>query len=203
MSNTMNGNKGSVYNILFLDQCYGARAMMAHSIALKEASDRFAVFSAGVAPEAALNPVALRVLQSSQCPIHCLAPTSMARFSNADAPLLNFVFTLYDKDSGDIPLTCDVQPHTAPFEVNWRIEDPALTKGNALAVEAAYVRTYRYLRNRITLLANLPIASLDAFALTRRLQSIGAYGVDHLDAAFLATKPQAGLPAAKSLSTAA
>jgi arsenate reductase len=56
---------------------------------------------------------------------------------------------------------------------HWGIEDPAKVEGTDIEKKAAFVRAFRYLRNRISVFVNLPIASLDSLALGRRLKDIG------------------------------
>ena len=140
-----------------------------------------------------VSPIALRVLQSCECPTQGLHTKSAAFFSTPDSPCMHLVFTLFDEDCNEREPVWSGQAGTAPMIAGWRIEDPCLVTGNALAIEASYVKTYRYLRNRISLLANLPIESLDLLALNQRLESIGAFGVDSLDAShFAATLTNVG-----------
>jgi arsenate reductase len=56
---------------------------------------------------------------------------------------------------------------------HWGIEDPAAVEGTDIEKERAFVTAFRYLRNRISLLTALPIASLDRLSLSNKLAEIG------------------------------
>ena len=51
---------------------------------------------------------------------------------------------------------------------HWGIEDPAAVEGSDIDKERAFVTAFRYLKNRISLLVSLPMASLNRLALTRQ-----------------------------------
>jgi arsenate reductase len=59
------------------------------------------------------------------------------------------------------------------MNAHWGIEDPAAVEGPDIRKEAAFVQAFRYLKNRISIFINLPIASLDAMTLGARLSEIG------------------------------
>ena len=56
---------------------------------------------------------------------------------------------------------------------HWGIEDPAAVEGTAIEKERAFVQAFRFLKNRISVFASLPIKSLDQVALGNRLREIG------------------------------
>jgi hypothetical protein len=51
--------------------------------------------------------------------------------------------------------------------------DPAAVGGSDLDKERAFVAAFRYLKNRISLLINLPETSLKGLSLSAKLQEIG------------------------------
>jgi arsenate reductase len=56
---------------------------------------------------------------------------------------------------------------------HWGIEDPAKVTGSDIEKERAFVQAFKYMKNRISVFLNLPLASLDHLALGKRLKEIG------------------------------
>jgi arsenate reductase len=56
---------------------------------------------------------------------------------------------------------------------HWGIPDPAAAVGTEAEVGFAFAEACRQLRNRIELMLNLPMASLDRMSLQHRLGEIG------------------------------
>jgi arsenate reductase (thioredoxin) len=83
---------------------------------------------------------------------------------------MDFVFTVCDTAAAE---TCPVWPGQ-PMTAHWGIEDPAAVAGTDIQKEAAFVLAARYLRNRITIFASLPLKSLDKLSLNAKLREIGA-----------------------------
>jgi arsenate reductase (thioredoxin) len=157
------------FNVLFLCTGNSARSIMAESILRKDGAQRFRAFSAGSLPKGAVNPFALKVLESYGYPVEGLASKSWDVYAEADAPKMGFVLTVCDNAAGE---TCPLWPGQ-PVTAHWGIEDPAAVEGSDLEKERAFVTAFRYLRNRVSLLVNLPVASLGRLALSHRLQEIG------------------------------
>jgi arsenate reductase (thioredoxin) len=158
-----------IFNVLFLCTGNSARSILAESILRKEGRGRFRVFSAGSHPKGAVNPFAIKVLESYQYPTDDLRSKSWDEFAAPGAPAMDFVFTVCDTAAAD---TCPVWPGQ-PMTAHWGIEDPAVVAGTDIQKEAAFVLATRYLRNRISIFANLPIRSLDRMALNAKLREIG------------------------------
>jgi arsenate reductase (thioredoxin) len=158
------------FNVLFLCTGNSARSILAESILRKEGRGRFRAFSAGSHPKGAVNPFALKVLASLEYPTDDLRSKSWDEFAAPDAPVMDFVFTVCDTAAAE---TCPVGPGQ-PMAAHWGIEDPAAVEGTDIQKEAAFVLAARYLRNRITIFASLPINSLDKLSLNARLRAIGA-----------------------------
>jgi protein-tyrosine-phosphatase len=135
----------------------------------KEGGGGFHAFSAGSTPIRAVNPFALKVLESYGCPVDGLASKSWEVFAQADAPRMDFVLTVCDNAAGE---TCPLWPGQ-PITAHWGIEDPAAVEGSDIDKERAFVTAFRYLRNRVSLLVSLPVASLHRLALQNHLREIG------------------------------
>jgi arsenate reductase len=157
-----------VYNVLFLCTGNSARSILAEAILNKDGAGRFRAFSAGSFPKGAVHPMALQVLSSLGFSTEGLRSKSWDEFAGADAPSIDFIFTVCDNAAGE---TCPIWPGH-PMTAHWGIEDPAAVEGEGQ--RDAFVTALRYLRNRIDLFLELPIAALDAMTLKARLRDIGA-----------------------------
>jgi protein-tyrosine-phosphatase len=157
-------------NVLFLCTGNSVRSILAESILRADGAGRFRSFSAGSMPKGQVNPFALKVLESYGYPTDGLTSKSWEVFSAPDAPKMDFVLTVCDNAVGE---TCPLWPGQ-PITAHWGIEDPAAVEGSEIDKERAFVTAFRYLKNRISLLVNLPTASLNRLALTARLRDIGS-----------------------------
>ncbi|WP_316224831.1 MULTISPECIES: arsenate reductase ArsC [unclassified Bradyrhizobium] len=158
-----------VYNVLFLCTGNSARSILAESILRKDGAGRFRVFSAGSAPKGTVHPLALHTLKSLEYPTDGLRSKSWLEFAAADAPMMDFVFTVCDNAAGE---ACPVWPGQ-PMTAHWGIEDPAAVQGTELERQAAFATAFRYLKNRIGSFASLPLRSIDKLALGTKLREIG------------------------------
>ncbi|MEH2469450.1 arsenate reductase [Nitrobacteraceae bacterium AZCC 2161] len=158
-----------IYNVLFLCTGNTARSILAESILRKDGQGKFRAFSAGSQPKGRVNPYTLKVLESFQFPIDGLRSKSWQEFAAPDAPVMDFVFTVCDNAAGE---TCPVWPGQ-PMTAHWGIEDPAAVEGTDFEKEAAFVAALRYLKNRISIFASLPLGSIDKMSLGTRLRDIG------------------------------
>jgi arsenate reductase len=159
-----------MFNVLFLCTGNSGRSILAESILRKIGSDRFAAFSAGSHPQGAINPFAIKVLERLEYPTDGLRSKSWDEFAAPGAPTMDFVFTLCDDAARE---TCPVWPGQ-PMTAHWGIEDPAAVEGTDIQKEAAFVTAARYVRNRVAAFVALPIRSLDALSLNKKLREIGA-----------------------------
>ncbi|KQP54897.1 ArsR family transcriptional regulator [Methylobacterium sp. Leaf399] len=158
-----------VYNVLFLCTGNTARSILAEAMLAKEGAGRFMAYSAGSRPKGVVNPIALQVLRETDYPTDGLASKPWDVFATPDAPRMDFVFTVCDSAAGE---SCPVWPGQ-PVTAHWGIEDPAAAEGTDLQKKAAFVTAQRYLKNRISAFLALPIASLDAVALSSKVREIG------------------------------
>ncbi len=158
-----------VFNVLFLCTGNSARSILAESILRKDGGDRFRAFSAGSTPKGAVHPLALRVLEKLDYPTDDMRSKSWTEFAVAGAPAMDFVFTVCDNAAGE---ACPIWPGQ-PMTAHWGIEDPAAAEGTEIAREAAFMKAFRYLKNRIGIFTNLPLAKIDRLSLGTRLREIG------------------------------
>jgi protein-tyrosine-phosphatase len=158
-----------IYNVLFLCTGNSARSILAESILNHEFGDRFKGYSAGSYPKGEVHPVAVAVLNSLGHDTSYFRSKSWDEFSGSDAPQLDFIFTVCDNASKE---TCPVWIGH-PMTAHWGIADPAAVEGGKAEQHAAFQSAYRMMRNRISLFASLPFASLDAMSLKNQLNEIG------------------------------
>jgi protein-tyrosine-phosphatase len=163
------------YNVLFLCTGNSARSIFAESILRKDGAGKFNCFSAGSHPKPDVNPFALRTLRSLDYPTEGLRSKPWDEFALPGSPVMDFVFTVCDSAAGE---SCPVWPGH-PVTAHWGIEDPAAVEGTEIEKLTAFATAFRYLRNRISVFAALPLARLDRMAVKRRLDQIGSGAHDH------------------------
>jgi len=159
----------TTFNVLFLCTGNSARSIMAESILRKDGAGRFHSFSAGSMPKGAVNPFAVKVLQGYGYPTDGLSSKSWTQFASPQAPKMDFVLTVCDNAAGE---ACPLWPGQ-PITAHWGIEDPAAVEGSDVDKERAFVAAFHHLKNRVSLLVNLPVASLNRLAFEHRLKDIG------------------------------
>ena len=158
-----------IYNVLFLCTANTARSVMAEGILRKDGAGRFHAFSAGSTPKGVVNPLALKTLAAYGYPNDGFRSKSWDEFGSADAPRMDFVFTVCDNAAGE---ACPLWPGQ-PMTAHWGIPDPAAVEGTDIEKQASFNEAFRYLRNRIGAFINLPLKSIDQLALTHELHAIG------------------------------
>ena len=117
-----------IYNVLFLCTGNTARSILAESILRKDGHRHFRAFSAGSQPKGTVNPYAIKVLNSLEYPTDNLRSKSWEEFARADAPVMDFVFTVCDNAAGE---SCPLWPGQ-PMTAHWGIEDPAAVEGTEI-----------------------------------------------------------------------
>ena len=157
------------YNVLFLCTGNSARSIMAEVLMTTVSEGRFKGYSAGSHPTGQVNPFALETLREMRLPADGLRSKSWDEFAAPGAPALDFVFTVCDKAAGEVCPFWPGQPMTA----HWGVEDPAEFEGPDDKKRDLFRRVALILRRRIELFLCLPLASLDAMALQRKLTDIG------------------------------
>lgn len=158
-------------NVLFLCTGNSARSILAESILNSPliGKGRFHAYSAGSQPAGAVNSFALEFLRRNGFPTDELRSKSWDEFARPDAPHMDFVFTVCDNAAGEV---CPVWPGQ-PMSAHWGIPDPAASEGTDDDKRKAMSQASTLLTRRISIFANLPIATLDRIALKKELDGIG------------------------------
>lgn len=159
-----------IYNVLFLCTGNSARSILGEVILNEEAKGRFRAFSAGSQPKGQVNPYAIRELDALGYATDGLSSKSWDVFFGAEAPQMDFIFTVCDSAAGEACPVWIGHPMTA----HWGIEDPAAVEGSDADIQKAFAQAAKFLKNRITAFINLPMASIDRMALERHLREIGS-----------------------------
>ncbi len=159
-----------VYNVLFLCTGNSARSILAESILNREGGGRFKAYSAGSQPKGAVHPYAIDLLKKMNHPTAGLRSKSWDEFAAADAPEMDFVFTVCDNAANEV---CPIWPGQ-PMSAHWGIPDPAAAEGSEAERRLAFAEAYRAMLNRISIFTSLPMRSLDRLSLQKRLDEIGS-----------------------------
>lgn len=157
------------FNVLFLCTGNSARSILAEAILNEIGGGLFRGYSAGSQPKGDVHPLALELLRKSGHPVGGLRSKSWEEFATADAPQMNFIFTVCDNAAGEV---CPVWPGR-PMTAHWGLPDPAAVEGSETERRLAFAETYRMLGNRIRIFTSLPIGALDELSLHTRLKAIG------------------------------
>jgi len=162
--------KGSkIYNVLFLCTGNSARSIFAEALIGRRGEGRFRGFSAGSHPKGAVHPLALVLLESLGYKTEGFRSKGWEEFARAEAPELDFVFTVCDNAAAEV---CPVWPGS-PVTAHWGVPDPAVAGRDDIARKRAFVSAYRMLEKRIGLFTSLRIEELDRLALKRKVDEIG------------------------------
>ena len=97
----------------------------------------------------------------------CAARTGTS--SRRQAPQLDFVFTVCDNAAGEV---CPVWPGQ-PITAHWGMPDPAAVEGSDEDKAGLFWDRPSPLNRRTALFVSLPLATLDAMAIQRRIKNIG------------------------------
>ncbi len=161
------GNK--TYNVLFVCTGNSARSIIAEGLMNDAARGRFKAYSAGSHPTGVVNPFALEALAELGIPTDGFRSKSWDEFTGAEAPTLDFVFTVCDRAAGE---TCPFWPGQ-PMTAHWGVPDPAAFVGSDEEKRKQFRDTAVTLKRRIDLMLALPIDSLDSMRLQQQIRDIG------------------------------
>lgn len=156
------------YNVLFICSGNSARSIFAETLMRAAAGDRFEVFSAGTNPQSALNPYAVALLEAKGHDVSTLRSKHVSEFQGADAPTMDFVFTVCDAAANE-----ECPPwHGQPMTGHWGQPDPVKATGTEAEKKLAFQQVYGGLKNRITAFAALSIETLDRASLQAQIDDI-------------------------------
>ena len=142
---------------------------MAEAIINTLGAGRFVAHSAGSQPAGRVHPLALEKLSAIGYSTAQLRSKSWDEFAATDAPQMDFIITVCDNAAGE---TCPLWPGQ-PISAHWGFPDPAAVQGSEAEQRAAFEQVFQRITQRVRLLLDLPLASLDALAIRRELQNIG------------------------------
>jgi arsenate reductase len=157
------------YNVLFLCTGNSARSILAEGILNRKGKGVFTAYSAGSHPSGKVRPEALKQLELAGISTEGLRSKSWDEFAAADAPKMNFVFTVCDSAANEVCPYWPGQPMTA----HWGIPDPAAVKGTPEEIERAFRDALSILDRRISLFLSLPLSTLESLAIQKELDNIG------------------------------
>lgn len=156
------------YNVLFLCTHNSARSIIAECVTNKLGAGNFKAYSAGSQPSGRVHPFALELVRRLGYDASGLRSKSWQEFARPGAPPLDFVFTVCDDAANEV---CPVWPGQ-PMSAHWGVADPSRVEGTESERALAFADTHRMLYQRISIFTNLPLKSLDALSLQRRLDDI-------------------------------
>ncbi len=157
------------YHVLFLCTGNSARSILAEAILNREGATRFIAHSAGSRPTGAPNPFALDLLRREGFDTAFARSKSWDEFAAPGAPKLDFVFTVCDSAAAE---ECPYWPGQ-PMTAHWGLPDPAAVQGSDAEKALAFAETLRAMTRRIQAFTALPLATIDALSLRKRLKDIG------------------------------
>jgi arsenate reductase (thioredoxin) len=158
------------YNVLFICTGNSARSILAEALMNQAGRGRFKAYSAGSHPTGVVNPDALQALHDMGVPATGARSKSWDEFATADAPQMDFVFTVCDNAAGEV---CPLWPGQ-PMTAHWGLPDPAAVQGSDEEARLAFRDAAATMKRRVDMMLALPLRSLDAMAMQRVLRDIGS-----------------------------
>jgi arsenate reductase len=157
------------FNVLFLCTGNSARSIMAEAILNGIGRGNFKAFSAGSHPSGAVHPLAVELLQKNGFSIEGLRSKDWNEFTQHGAPFWHFVFTVCDQAAAE---PCPIWPGQ-PMTAHWGVRDPAAVEGTDDVKRQAFLTAFTEMHRRISVFVNLPLKTLNNFALKQKLDEIG------------------------------
>ena len=142
---------------------------MAEAILNRKGRPNFTAYSAGSHPSGVVRPEALKQIELARGSTEGLRSKSWDEFAKADAPRMDFVFTVCDNAANEI---CPLWPGQ-PITAHWGVPDPVAVKGSPEQIEHAFRDAFMTLDRRIMLLLSLPLSALGQLAIKKEVDRIG------------------------------
>ena len=159
---------GKPFNVLFICRHNTARSQMAEALLTAISRRRFVAYSAGIEPAAEIHPLTLETIRNAGLRTEGLAAKGLEQFAAADAPPLDFVFTLNEEDEA-----CPVSLAGASMRAHWPFPDPVRAEGSHAEQAVVFADVFRMIRRRLELFVELPVERLDRLALQSKVDGIG------------------------------
>ena len=156
------------YNILFIWTHNSARSILGEALASMHPSGRFVGYSAGSTPGTSVNPLAKELVLKTGYDETKLHSKNWDTYGVPDAPKMDFIITVCDNAAGE---TCPHWPGQ-PATAHWGFPDPSQAQGSDEDKRKAFRDVMIGLRNRIDLLANLPLDRLDLMSTQAELRRL-------------------------------
>lgn len=157
-----------IFTVLFICTGNSARSIFAEAILNREGCGKFQAYSAGTQPSSSLNPTAIDLLKQLDYDTSGLRAKNVNEFQSIDAPQFDFVFTVCDNAAHE-----DYPPWAGqPVTAHWGVDDPVRCEGTEGEKALAFREAFRQLHHRLSAFVALPIASLDAMSLRKKLDAI-------------------------------
>src|SRR5260370_22527197 len=160
------------HTVLFLCTGNSVRSILAEVLIDHWGKGRFEGYSGGSFPKGAVHPLALDLLERLHLPTRGLRSKSWDEFARPGAPVMDFIFTVYEQAAGEV---CPVWPGH-PVTAHWGAPHPAAIDGTEAEQRRAFREAYVVLENRIKLFVALPIEKLERIAIKRNVDDIGRRG---------------------------
>lgn len=157
------------FNVLFICTGNSARSILAEGLLNHLGNGRFHAWSAGSRPKGLVHPLALETLRELHVPADGFESKSWDVFARADAPAMDFVFTVCDNAAGEV---CPVWPGQ-PMSAHWGVPDPAEPRPSEAEQRRAFRDAAHALKRRIELMLALPFDKLAPMSLQQQLDAIG------------------------------
>ena len=157
------------FNVLFVCTGNSARSIFAETILRDMVGDKFTAYSAGTAHRSELNPFAVEMLKSKGHDVSLLRSKNIEEFQGADAPQMDFIFTVCDRAANE---ECPTWPGQ-PISGHWGMPDPVKAEGTDAQKRLAFHQTYGALHNRIIAFTALSFENLNRGSLQKHVDEIG------------------------------
>ena len=163
------GQETRMFNVLFICTSNSARSIFAEALLNDMGQGRFRAFSAGTTPRGTPHPRAIDLLSRAGFETSDLRSKDLSEFEGADAPQMDFVFTVCDRAASE---ECPPWPGH-PLSAHWGIPDPVKETGSEAEQALAFAVAFDALRRRIGAFVALPMDALDRIALQKSIDEIG------------------------------